>query len=68
MGEKYRMSDVMTPQDVGLLIGVSEEVILSWVEAGMLPYRRDGEKVLFDRIALMKWFDEKAKALYGDDF
>ena len=58
----------LTPEDLALLLGVSEEVVLSWVEAGLLPHRREGEAVLFDSIALDRWLEEKTKALYGEDF
>jgi len=58
----------LAPKDLALLLGVSEEVVISWVGAGLLPHRREGEAIWFDPIALDRWLEEKAKALYGEDF
>ncbi|MEW6776657.1 MAG: helix-turn-helix domain-containing protein [Bdellovibrionota bacterium] len=58
----------ITAKELGLLLGVSEEVVLAWVETGMIPYRREGDQILFDPAILERWMEEKAKALYGDDF
>ena len=62
------MQDILTAADLGLLIGVSEQVITAWAEEGLIPYRREGEELRFDRMALEKWLEEKQQALENEDW
>lgn len=61
-------NEPLSIRDLALMIGVSEEVVRSWVEAGVLPYRREDDTPVFDRIAVERWLEEKANALFGEDF
>ena len=61
-------NEPLTVRELALLIGVGEDVVHSWVEAGMLPYRREEGEAVFDRVAIERWLEEKAEALFGDDF
>lgn len=60
------MQNVLSAAELGLLIGVSEQVIEAWVESGLIPYRREEGQLRFDRAAMEKWFEEKAQALEED--
>lgn len=51
------MGDYLTPNEVAQKYKVSRVTIWSWRKSG-LPYLTNGQRVLFDRQALEKWYEE----------
>src|SRR5436853_6422920 len=60
--EKLRaLGRPITARELGELLGVSKETILRKVKRGVYPSYREGNKILFNPLALVRHFESKGK-------
>ena len=60
--EKLRALDrPITAREFGKLLGVSKETILRKAKRGVYPSYREGNKILFNPLALVRHFESKGK-------
>lgn len=46
---------LLTPVEAAALLGIKPSTIYSWVHRRLIPFRKHGKLLRFDREALLKW-------------
>ena len=55
MQKSTESNEVMTAREVAELLRVSSDTVHDYADAGKIPHRRMGRRLLFSRTAIMDW-------------